>query len=521
MTIIGTKWVFKNKLDENGIVSQNKDMLFAQGYNQQEGIDYDETYALVARLESIRILLAYACALDFKLFQMDVKTSFLNGFINEEKQTALAISATEAEYISAGNACQQALWVKQALIDYDVRLNDVLINCDNKGVIDLSNNPVQHSQTKHIKIRHHEELMANMYPDVHRSLKLPVNEHIILEEPLSSSGTLSSMKNLDDAYTFGDQFLNDKSTKDKPGKLNMDSKVVSMVTVPIHQASSSVPPLSTSIIYLSPPKPVPAITHAPMFTATTTPTTTTLPLPPPPPQQSTSDSELEACIVALEEKLAAFEQKTLDASMKRANRDEFLAEKDKSRKRCHEDQDPLPPPSDSDLSDKGKRSTLSISRLKATHYLNFVLEELVTSLWIESERKYDISVTYGISHLWFKRKEFYITRHDAPYDRSKVISYMRILSVISLKTYVRNGYAFLKEIVLRRADYKEYKISKADFKNLYPNDFEDLYLLHLQGFGPARATQLTLGSGLAWSSSMNSCSGRGRDSRVLPGSDPS
>ncbi|GJX94558.1 retrovirus-related pol polyprotein from transposon TNT 1-94 [Tanacetum coccineum] len=88
MTIIGTKWVFRNKLDENGIVSQNKARLVAQGYNQQEGIDYDETYAPVARLESIRILLAYACALDFKLFQMDVKSAFLNGFINEEVYVA-------------------------------------------------------------------------------------------------------------------------------------------------------------------------------------------------------------------------------------------------------------------------------------------------------------------------------------------------------------------------------------------------------------------------------------------------
>ncbi|GJZ78099.1 retrovirus-related pol polyprotein from transposon TNT 1-94, partial [Tanacetum coccineum] len=88
MTIIGTKWVFRNKLDENGIVSRNKARLVAQGYNQQEGIDYDETYAPVARLESIRILLAYACALDFKLFQMDVKSAFLNGFINEEVYVA-------------------------------------------------------------------------------------------------------------------------------------------------------------------------------------------------------------------------------------------------------------------------------------------------------------------------------------------------------------------------------------------------------------------------------------------------
>ncbi|GJS97686.1 retrovirus-related pol polyprotein from transposon TNT 1-94 [Tanacetum coccineum] len=88
MTIIGTKWVFRNKLDENGVVSRNKARLVAQGYNQQEGIDYDETYAPVARLESIRILLAYAYALDFKLFQMNVKSAFLNGFINEEVYVA-------------------------------------------------------------------------------------------------------------------------------------------------------------------------------------------------------------------------------------------------------------------------------------------------------------------------------------------------------------------------------------------------------------------------------------------------
>ncbi|GJZ90782.1 hypothetical protein Tco_0662709 [Tanacetum coccineum] len=72
-----------------------------------------------------------------------------------KKQTALAISTTEAEYVSAGKACQQALWMKQALIDYDIRLDDVSIMCDNKGTIDLSKDPVQHSRTKHIEIRHH------------------------------------------------------------------------------------------------------------------------------------------------------------------------------------------------------------------------------------------------------------------------------------------------------------------------------------------------------------------------------
>ncbi|GKE05384.1 hypothetical protein Tco_1397402, partial [Tanacetum coccineum] len=131
--------------------------------------------------------------------------------------------------------------------------------------------------------------------------------------------------------------------------------------------------------------------------------------------------------------------------------------------------------------DNGRKSALSISKLKAAQYIDFGLEELVPSLWIESEREYDISVVYGISHWWFKRKEFYIIRHGAPSDRSKVRSHMRILNVVSLKTLERYGYAYLKEIVLLRADYKEYKISEADFKNLHPNNFEDLYLLHLQG----------------------------------------
>ncbi|GJU97395.1 retrovirus-related pol polyprotein from transposon TNT 1-94 [Tanacetum coccineum] len=72
-----------------------------------------------------------------------------------KKQTALAISTTEAEYVSAGKACQQALWMKQALVDYEVKLNDVPVLCDNKGAIDLSKNPVLHSRTKHIEIRHH------------------------------------------------------------------------------------------------------------------------------------------------------------------------------------------------------------------------------------------------------------------------------------------------------------------------------------------------------------------------------
>ncbi|GKF07454.1 retrovirus-related pol polyprotein from transposon TNT 1-94, partial [Tanacetum coccineum] len=83
-TIIGSKWVFRNKRDETGIVIKNKARLVAQGYNQQEGIDYDETFAFVARLEAIRIFLAFATYMNFIVYQMDVKSAFLNGKLKEE-----------------------------------------------------------------------------------------------------------------------------------------------------------------------------------------------------------------------------------------------------------------------------------------------------------------------------------------------------------------------------------------------------------------------------------------------------
>ncbi|GJX58603.1 retrovirus-related pol polyprotein from transposon TNT 1-94 [Tanacetum coccineum] len=74
--IIGLKWVFRNKRDEIGIMIKNKARLIAQGYNQQEGIDYDETFAPVARLEVIRIFLAFATYMNFIVYQMDVKSTF-------------------------------------------------------------------------------------------------------------------------------------------------------------------------------------------------------------------------------------------------------------------------------------------------------------------------------------------------------------------------------------------------------------------------------------------------------------
>jgi hypothetical protein len=81
--VIGTKWVFQNKKDENGLIVRNKVRLVAQGYSQVEGLDFDETFAPIARLEAIQILFTYATSYNIKLYEMDLKSAFLNGKINE------------------------------------------------------------------------------------------------------------------------------------------------------------------------------------------------------------------------------------------------------------------------------------------------------------------------------------------------------------------------------------------------------------------------------------------------------
>jgi hypothetical protein len=84
LNFVGTKWVFRNKQDEHGVVTRNKVRFVAKGYSQVKGLDFDETFSPVARLESIRILLSYVTHHDFKLYQIDVKSAFLNGPIKEE-----------------------------------------------------------------------------------------------------------------------------------------------------------------------------------------------------------------------------------------------------------------------------------------------------------------------------------------------------------------------------------------------------------------------------------------------------
>ncbi|GJU96926.1 hypothetical protein Tco_1326197, partial [Tanacetum coccineum] len=131
---------------------------------------------------------------------------------------------------------------------------------------------------------------------------------------------------------------------------------------------------------------------------------------------------------------------------------------------------------------KSGRPALSISKMKAAYYPDVGLEQMVPDqMWIEEEFKYDIAAMHGISYWWFQRQRFYIDRHTSKDDRRAVRTHMRILSVVRIEVFSLYGYDYMKKIVLRRADLQEYIIAERDFKYLYPSDFEDLYLLNLQG----------------------------------------
>ncbi|GJT68839.1 retrovirus-related pol polyprotein from transposon TNT 1-94 [Tanacetum coccineum] len=283
--VITLKWIYKVKLDELGGILKNKARLVARGYRQEEGIDFEESFAPVARLEAIRIFLAFAAHMNMVIYQMDVKTAFLNGNLREEvyvsqpdgfvdpdkpnyvyklkkalygffetsshalkartttgtnpipmilsllhlllqlldtpmvekskldedkegkaidpshyhgsayrkalkcafadadhagcqdtrrstsgsiqllgdrlvswsskRQKSAAISSTEAEYIALSGCCAQVLWMRSQLTDYGFGFNKIPMYCDNKSVIALCCNNVQHSRSKHIDIRFH------------------------------------------------------------------------------------------------------------------------------------------------------------------------------------------------------------------------------------------------------------------------------------------------------------------------------------------------------------------------------
>nr|GEY33593.1 retrovirus-related Pol polyprotein from transposon TNT 1-94 [Tanacetum cinerariifolium] len=139
-SIIKTKWVFKNKKDEISLVIRNKARLVAVGYSQQEGIDYDETFVHVARIEAIRLFLAYVAHKDFTVFQMDVKTSFLNGILKEEVYVGQPPGFVSKQYPDHVYALDKAMYgLKQAPRAWYDLLSQFLIESGfQKGSIDTT-----------------------------------------------------------------------------------------------------------------------------------------------------------------------------------------------------------------------------------------------------------------------------------------------------------------------------------------------------------------------------------------------
>nr|GEX81740.1 hypothetical protein [Tanacetum cinerariifolium] len=197
------KWLFKNKHDEENMVIRNTTRLVVRGYRREKGIDFEDSFAPVARMEAIRILFAYAAHKGFTVYQMDVKTAFLHGSLKEDVYVCQPKGLIDADYPSHVYKLKKALYgLKQAprawltnppvdsgfeltgfsdadyagckdtfkstsggaqflgekltqLTDYGYHFDKIPIYCDLKSAIAISCNPVQHSRMKHIAVRYH------------------------------------------------------------------------------------------------------------------------------------------------------------------------------------------------------------------------------------------------------------------------------------------------------------------------------------------------------------------------------
>nr|GEX24794.1 putative ribonuclease H-like domain-containing protein [Tanacetum cinerariifolium] len=155
---IGTKWVLKNKKDERGIVVRNKARLVAQGHTQEEGIDYDEVFAPVARIEAIRLFLAYASFMGFTVYQMDVKSAFLYGTIDEEVYVMQPPGFHDPEYPAKVYKVEKAMYgLHQAPRAWYGTLSKYLLkNGFQRGTID---------QTLFIRRQREDFILVQVYVD--------------------------------------------------------------------------------------------------------------------------------------------------------------------------------------------------------------------------------------------------------------------------------------------------------------------------------------------------------------------
>ncbi|GKE07639.1 retrovirus-related pol polyprotein from transposon TNT 1-94, partial [Tanacetum coccineum] len=197
---------------------------------------------------------------------------------------------------ASGHAESPSLYAELALTDSEIESDNEVpkINTGDQDEGQDRPDPESQPQSSHVE-----------------NLKLPTKDQVILEEPASSSGTLSTLQNLEKDLSFNDQFFIEKPQEEESGKTNVEAEVQSMVLVPIHQDTSSVPPMTTPVIDLTKSQ-----SDSPLPTSTATISiitkiTTPLPPPPPQPQQSTADPILVKCIGELEQHMAGLIQNNL------------------------------------------------------------------------------------------------------------------------------------------------------------------------------------------------------------------
>eukprot|EP00253_Pinus_taeda_P029660 PITA_29660 len=170
---IGSKWVFKKKTNAEGKVEKDKAQFVAKCYSQVSGIDFGDIFSHVTMVASIRLLLSVVAAFDYEVEQMDLKTSFLHvdleakiymkqpeGFAvkvswKSKKQSVVALSTTEAEYITTTHAIKEAVWLQRLCSSMGLLKGDIRIDCDIQSAIFLAKNPSYHSNTKHIDVEYH------------------------------------------------------------------------------------------------------------------------------------------------------------------------------------------------------------------------------------------------------------------------------------------------------------------------------------------------------------------------------
>ncbi|GJZ51117.1 retrovirus-related pol polyprotein from transposon TNT 1-94 [Tanacetum coccineum] len=382
------------KLDEYGDVLKNKARLVAKGYRQEEGLDFEESFAPVARLEAIRIFLANAASKNMTVYQMDVKTAFLNGELKEEvymhpgraTQTQIMQVVKTLEEESGG---AQFLGDKRNKQTHHEWIEDV--GSDHINTVNLRQS-WWNRLSLHVDLLHHEPAWSN--PFICSAGTRPKYEQLglsALSRPYTPPPENSLLAQIGDMTTFMDWYCKKQGISEE--LINKDLEALLRICLKSFH---------------------PALVNSPVPNGR---------------MPQTSHRSSGRCNPKVQR------QQTTAVGW----------------------------------------PALSISKMKAAYYPDVGLEQMVPDqMWIEEECKYDVAAMYGISHWWFQRQRFYIDRHTSEGDRRAVRTHMRILSVVRIEVFPMYGYNYMKKIVLRRADLKEYVIAERDFKYLYPSDFEDL-----------------------------------------------